>query len=95
MYIIRETFIAKPGMASALAKVFTEAVAASNESNYRVLTDMVSDFNQVVIETEIENLSEYDKRMEDYTTNTAMRDTMKGYTDMYWTGRREIFKVWE
>ncbi len=95
MYIIRETFIAKPGMASALAKKFAEAFAEMPESKSRILTDSISDFNQVVIETEIESLTAYEKRMKEYEQPSDMREKMKNYHELFLTGKREIFKVWE
>ena len=53
MYVIRETFVAKPGQASKLAKQMKEAMAAMPRGNgkTRVLTDFVGPFNTVVLET--------------------------------------------
>lgn len=31
--------------------------------------------------------------MQDYATNQAFRDKMKGYTDFYVTGTREILQI--
>ncbi len=31
--------------------------------------------------------------MQDYASNQALRDKMKGYTDLYVTGSREILQV--
>jgi hypothetical protein len=92
MYIIRETFTAKPGQASKLAKLFNETMTNTNE-NIRVMTDFVGPFNQVVIETEVENLEEYGKRMDEYMKNSDMKEKMKNYFEMYLEGRREIFQL--
>ncbi len=31
--------------------------------------------------------------MHEYQTNAALRETLKGYTDLWLTGRREIYRV--
>lgn len=94
MYIVRETFIAKPGMASKLAKMFKEALAShQHRTKIRVLTDMVAEFNCVVIESEASSLDEFEKSLTEYATDTEIHEKMKGYTDMYVSGRREIYRV--
>ena len=93
MIVVRNCFVAKPGMASKLAVQMKEAVAAAGIPKVRVLTDVTGDFNRVVMEYEVENLGEFEARMKDYGTNQAMRDKMKGYTDLYVTGSREIFQI--
>jgi hypothetical protein len=92
MYIVRESFTAKPGKASSLAKLFKEVMALADLKT-RVLTDFVADFNTVVLETETDDLAAFDRTMADYAARADIREKMKGYTDMYITGRREIFRV--
>jgi hypothetical protein len=58
-----------------------------------VLTDLTGDFNRVVLEYEAQNIGEFDARMKDYATNEAFRSKMKGYTDLYVTGNREILQI--
>ena len=94
MLIVREVFVAKPGCASKLAALMKENVQAGWVGKCRVLTDVTGDFNRVVIETEVESLAELEKRMQEYMNNKAMHEKMKGYTDMYQAGGREIFRVW-
>ena len=93
MIVVRNCFIAKPGQASKLAAQLKEAVSASGIPQYRVLTDLTGDFNRVVLEYEAENVGEFEQRMRDYATNAAFRDKMKGYTDLYLTGSREILQI--
>ena len=93
MIIIREHFIAKPGQASKLAKMMQETQKAFGAQTCRIMTDMTGDFNQVVMETEIESLGAFESRMQEYSKNTAAREKMKGYTDMYITGGRQIYQV--
>jgi uncharacterized protein YgiM (DUF1202 family) len=93
MIIIRNCFVAKPGMASKLAAQLKEAASAQNITGYRVLTDLTGDFNRVVLEYDAQNVGEFEARMKEYATNPAFRDKMKGYTDLYATGYREILQV--
>ena len=94
MYVIRETFTAKPGMASKLAKMFKEMAAADpSMKGTRILTDAVGAYNTVVMEMETPSLAEFENAMKEYAKNTDMKDKMKGYTDMYVSGKREIFQV--
>ncbi len=92
MIVIREVFVARPGMASKLAKLFSEAMKGSPDS-VRVMTDMVGPFNTVVIETELESMSAIEKRMQEYASNQEIRKKMAGYTDLWTEGRREVYQV--
>lgn len=93
MFVIRETFTAKPGMASKLAHLFSEVMSGDHAPGTRVLTDFVGPFNTVVLETEVEDLEEYGRRMKEYTEKPGIRERMNGYTDMYVSGGREIYEV--
>jgi hypothetical protein len=93
MIVVRNCFVAKPGQASTLAALIKEAVRASTITRYRVLTDLTGDFNRVVLEYEAESVNEFEQSLREYATNTAFRDKMKGYTDLYLTGSREILQV--
>ncbi|HVG84996.1 MAG TPA: hypothetical protein VM820_10770 [Vicinamibacterales bacterium] len=93
MYIIRETFTARPGKASSLARLFKEIMADVVGLKFRVLSDYVGEFNTVVMETEVEDFAAFERMMAEYGARRDVRDKMKGYTDMYVTGRREVYKV--
>ena len=93
MIVVRNCFVAKPGMASKLAAQIKEAAALQQLTAFRVLTDLTGDFNRVILEYEAQNVGEFESRMKEYATNTAFRDKMKGYTDLYVTGSREILQV--
>jgi hypothetical protein len=95
MIVVREFFIAKPGFASKLATLFKEVTKIAGMKKTRVLTDVTGDFNKVVMETEFENLADLEARLQEHMNNPALRDKMKGYTDMYLTGGREIYRVWD
>lgn len=95
MLIVRNCFTAKPGQASKLAAQVKEAVAAAKIPNYRVLTDLTGEFNRVILEFETQNFGEFEARLQEYNTNQAFREKMKGYTDLWATGHREILRVVE
>ena len=93
MIVVRNCFTAKPGNASKLAAQLKEAAATAAIPNYRVLTDLTGDFNRVVLEYPAENVGEFEARMREYGTNEVFRNKMKGYTDLYITGSREILQI--
>ena len=93
MFIVRETFTAKPGHASALAKKFKQVFADLPQIKTRVLTDFVAAFNTVVLETEVADLNEFGKQMQEYQSREDIQAKMKGYADMYTEGRREIYRI--
>jgi hypothetical protein len=100
MLIIREVFTAKPGQASKLAQLFKRGSAG--DPNVRVMTDMAGDYNTVVIEMQVKNLAEFEKQMEEYKSgkpdpkmDPKVAEEMSKYTEMYLTGRREIFQIVE
>jgi hypothetical protein len=78
MYIVRETFIARPGQASHLARLLKQVMGEAEGFKSRVLTDFIANFNTVVLETEVSDLSEFDRMMADYASRQDVRDKMKG-----------------
>ena len=97
MIIVHDIFVCKAGNASKLAKLFKE-VMADNKEFVNILTDMTGQFNRVIMVTQFDNLSTYEKSWEDYMKNEEamkkMKEKMANYTEMYLTGSREIYKVW-
>ena len=93
MIVVRNIFIAKPGNASKLAAQIKDAATAANMPAFRVLTDLTGDFNRVVLEYEAADISEFETRLKEYMSNSVMREKMKGYTDLWITGSREILQV--
>ena len=93
MIVVRNSFIAKPGQASKLAAHLKEMAKAGNLRNARVLTDLTGDFNHVVMEHEVESASEFENLITKYSSDPQAREKAKGYTDLWTTGRRELFRV--
>jgi hypothetical protein len=95
MFVIRNRFTAKPGMATKLANTLREAMVHAPFKS-RILTDAVGEFNTVIMEHEVDSLSDFESRMKEYSEGSMGKEfgeKMKGYTDLYVTGNREIFKV--
>jgi hypothetical protein len=93
MLVVRNCFIAKPGQATKLAAQIKDAASTGKFPKFRVLTDLTGDFNRVVLEFEVENISEFEKQLKDYGTNEEFRAKMKGYTDLWISGSREIMQI--
>ncbi len=63
MLIVREVITAKPGQASKLAKLFKKVFAS--DPTAIVMTDMVGNYNTVVVEMKVKNLIEFEKQIEE------------------------------
>ena len=97
MIIVHDTFVCKPGNASKMAKMFKESMAG-DKGLVRIMTDMTGKFNRVVMVSQYGSLADYEEAFKKYMNPTPKMqkamEKMKGYTEMYLTGSREIFKVW-
>lgn len=97
MILVRETFIAKPGMASKLAKMFKDMSAEEGwGDNARVMTDLVGKYNTVIMEGQYESLAAWEGIMKKMMEGPQPKpDPSKPkHTDLYTHGRREIFRIW-
>ncbi|MCL5775089.1 MAG: hypothetical protein M1333_02660 [Patescibacteria group bacterium] len=97
MIIVHDIFVCKPGNASKVAKLFKE-VMANNKELVNIMTDLTGQFNRVIMVSQYESLTAYEQAMQSYMNPTEEMKKqfakMEGYTDMYLTGSREIYKVW-
>ena len=93
MIVVRNTFTAKPGQAGKLVAQMKEIAAAGNLRNVRLLTDLAGDFNQVVMEHEVDSLADFEALMQRYATDPQIREKNKGYTEHWLTGKRELFRM--
>ena len=94
MIIVREFFTAKPGQASKLAALIKDVMSDSKDE-VRIMTDLTGEFNQVVMETKLPDLAAIEARMQQYGSDPKLREKMKGYTDLWITGGREIYRLVE
>lgn len=97
MIIVHDIFVCKPGNASKLAKKFKEAMSEGKEF-VNVLTDMTGQYNRVIMVSQFENLTAFEKNWDHMKEHPEemkkMQEIMAGYTEMYLTGTREIYQVW-
>ena len=93
MYVVRTRFTAVPGMASKLAKLMKDVMGDLLHAKVRVMTDFVAPMNTVVTEIEIAELVDFERMLKDYAERADVRERMKGYTDLYTSGDREIYRV--
>lgn len=96
MIFVHDIFICKPGNASKLAKKFKEGTGGMSEFVH-VMTDMVGQYNKVVLVSQYESLTAYEESFRKYMEKSEemkkMEEAMAGYQDMYLTGSREIYQV--
>ena len=97
MFLIRNVFHVKPGNARDFIEKFKNAAphlkAAGLVKSTRILTDSVSDFWTVVIESEVEDLSAYLNMAKSIHATKEVSDALKGYVEMVNSGYREVFLI--
>ena len=96
MFVIRDIFKTKPGKAKDLVAIFKQTVPFAEEAgvkNMQVMTDYVSTYWTVVLETEVEELSTYFDMPMKLSENPEAGEIMKGYMELVTGGQREIFKI--
>jgi len=97
MYLIREVFQAKPGRAKDLVRMFKQAAPHFEKMgggvNMRVMTDIVSTYWTVIVESETADMSAFFANMRSATMSDELKEIMKGYMDCVEGGRREIFMI--
>ena len=95
MYIVRESFIAKPGHAGELAQLMKDEMKNWEGFKGQVLLDFVTDYNTIIVQYEIESLAEFDKMMSNQRASQKKGKSKKPpkYTELYQTGKREIYRV--
>ena len=94
MFIIRNVFRCKPGQAKNVIEKFRAAMPIMQQiAKHRILVDQVANFWTVVVETETEDLSEFEKVLQERSQAKEVQDAMSGYMDFVDSGYREIFRV--
>ncbi|MBK7497829.1 MAG: hypothetical protein IPI19_01685 [Ignavibacteriales bacterium] len=95
MYLIRDVFKCKPGMAKDLVKNFKLTIPfmeAQQFNNVKIMTDVVSNYWTVVLEGEVNNLAAFENH-KGFTSQPEVKEIMTGYMDLVNSGYREIFKI--
>ncbi len=94
MLVVREVFTAKPGQASKLAAMLKDAVATrpshegprAHRLRRRLQHRRARDRDRA-------DMAHSRPRCRSTPTNSAMREKMRGYTELWHTGRREVYRV--
>ena len=92
MYLVQDTFRAKPGKANALIEKFTAAaphLKAQGIRELRMLVDEVADYWTVISEVVVDDLDSYFA----FRENEAAREAMSGYLDFIESGGRRIYRI--
>ena len=92
MIIVREVFIAKPGMASKMAKMWKEEWG----KEAKIMTDLTGVYNKVVIESEYDSLADWEAEMKKWMDKPKdeKANAKPSHTEMYTQGKREIYRIW-
>lgn len=95
MYLVRDTFNCKPGMAKEIVKKFKQTIPFMEEQNFKnikIMTDVVSNYWTVVLEGEVDSLSDFENR-KGFTSQPKVQEIMKDYMTLVQSGKREIFQI--
>ena len=95
MYLIRNTFKTKPGMAKDLVAKFKKTIPFMVEDGFKspmILTDVVSDYWTVILEMEVKSLEQFENSS-GFTSKPEVKEIMKDYMNLILEGRREIFRI--
>lgn len=97
MYVVRDVFRCKPGHSKSVADRFKKSFPLMQKMkgfvSARVLVDSVASYWTVVLEMEVDSLSDFERQMTEYSASPEFREAMKGYMDEVDGGHREIFKI--
>ena len=96
MYMIRNVFQAKPGKGKDLVEIFKTVAPHIEDFGVKmmhILTDATGPFWTVVIESQVENISDYFEMPAKMKDKPEIGDAMKGYMDLVDGGQREIYKI--
>jgi hypothetical protein len=97
MYVVQETFHAKPGKAKELVKRFKAAAphfeANDEGKNFRIMTDVATNYWTVIMSYEVEDIGAFLGNLRTATASPELQEIMKGYLDLVDGGKREIFLV--
>jgi hypothetical protein len=97
MLLVRDVFRCRPGQAGEVARRLRLTIPSSEAEDgfrrSRILVDYVSSYWTVVLEAEVENLSQFEHHMANYAARPEVREAMAGYTELVVEGHREIFRI--
>jgi heme-degrading monooxygenase HmoA len=97
MIIVHDTFVCKPGKASATAKMFKENMADA-PGFVNVMTDVTGQYHRVIMVSQYESLADFERHLEAMKNPTKeVQEKMKkmgDFHELYLTGSREMYRTW-
>jgi hypothetical protein len=97
MLLIRDVFRCKPGKAGDLARRFQQTIPSMEKEdgfrNCRVMVDYVATYWTVVLESEVEDLGQFEGHMRGFGSRPEVRQALEGYMDLVEGGHREIYRI--
>jgi quinol monooxygenase YgiN len=99
MYLVQETFHAKPGKAKELVKKFKAALPHFVESeggqNFKIMTDITGNYWTVVMSFELSDIGSFVTNLRSATASAELQQIMAGYLDLVEGGHRTIYLLEE
>lgn len=97
MFLIRDVFKTKPGKAKELVKKFKQAAPYMEKDgmkNFKVMTDIATDYWTVVMEFEMEDLGKFGREIRGGPSpDPQLIKIMEGYLELVTGGFREIYLI--
>lgn len=97
MFVVRDVFKCKPGQAKNVIERFKKSMglleSGEGFNGFRILVDYVASYWTVVLESEVEDLAQFDRHMREWGERADVQEVMRGYMDSVESGYREIFRI--
>ena len=93
MIVIRNVFQAKFGKADELVALFKEMKDLMPVAQSRILTDVAGPFFTVVMELEVESLSEWEQTLAETFGSEEFEEAFAKTVPLTESGRREIYAI--
>ena len=95
MIIIRDIFQLRFGEAKEAIALLKQGAAALKEAGYpvdRILADVTGEYYTLVMESRVENLSQYEEAMAGIGDLDAWQQVYRRFVPLVRAGRREVFR---
>ena len=95
MIIIRDIFQLRFGEAKEAIPLLTQGAEALKEAGYpvdRILADVTGEYYTVVMESRVENLSQYERALASIRDLDAWQKAYRRFVPLVRSGRREVFR---
>jgi hypothetical protein len=93
MILVRDIFQAKYGQGDELVSLFKEAQRQWSPYAGRILTDLSGSFFTVVVETEVENLGQWESAVSNIFSKSEFGDWFGRMQRLVESGSREFYRI--